>query len=82
MAHKELGDQLMQRVKEDLNGMSAVEMEPKHAGRSINMTLSPLPQARRKRKFKPLDDEELAAADAADAADEEHDDEAHEEVAN
>ena len=33
MAHKELGDQLMQKVKKDLDGMSAVEMEPKHAGR-------------------------------------------------
>ena len=46
MAHKELGDQLMHKVKDDLNGMSVVEMEPKHAGRSINMTLSPLPAAR------------------------------------
>ena len=59
--------------------MSAVEMEPKHAGRSINMTLSPLPQARRKRKFAPMDAEETAAADAADAAEdaegEDHDDE-------
>ena len=79
MAHKELGDQLMQRVKKDLDGMSAVEMEPKHAGRSINMTLSPLPQARRKRKFKPLDEEESAAAEAAEAA-EEHDDDEHEEA--
>ena len=76
MAHKELGDQLMQKVKEDLNGMSAVEMEPKHAGRSINMTLSPLPSNRRKRRFKAMDEEEIAAADAAEAAeDEEHDEE-------
>ncbi len=74
MAHKELGDQLMEKVKKDLDGMSAVEMEPKHAGRSINMTLSPLPAARRKRRFKPMDEEETAAADAADAAEEDHDD--------
>ena len=46
-------------------------MEPKHAGRSINITLSPLPQARRKRKFAPLDEEEIAAADAASEAEDE-----------
>ncbi len=77
MAHKELGDQLMVRVKKDLDSMSVVEMEPKHAGRSINMTLSPLPPARRKRRFKPMDEEEAAAVDAAAEAedqDEGHDD--------
>ena len=79
MAHKELGDQLMQKVKEDLTGMSAVEMEPKHAGRSINMTLSPLPSARRKRKFKPLNEAEAAEAEAAEAAEDE-DTDADEEV--
>ena len=68
MAHKELGDQLMERVKKDLDGMSQVEMEPKHAGRSINMTLSPLPQARRKRRFTPMNEAETAAAEAAEAA--------------
>ena len=78
MAHKELGDQLMQKVKKDLDGMSVVEMEPKHAGRSINMTLSPLPLARRKRKFLPLDEAEIAAADAADEAEEQEDEEGEE----
>ena len=74
MAHKELGEQLMEKVKKDLDGMSQVEMEPKHAGRSINMTLSPLPQARRKRRFTPMDEAETAAAEAAEAAEdaEEH----------
>ncbi len=80
MAHKELGDQLMQRVKKDLDGMSVVEMDPKHAGRSINMTLSPLPLARRKRKFMPMDEAEAAAADAAEAAEDDADaDEGHDE---
>lgn len=51
MAHKELGDAVMRRVKEDLSTMAAVEMEPKQVGKSINMTLSPLPAAKRKRKF-------------------------------
>src|SRR2546422_4895153 len=49
MAHKELGDVLMQRVKADLTTMASVEMEPRHVGRSINMTLSPLPANKRKR---------------------------------
>lgn len=64
-AHKELGDQLMQRVKEDLNSMAQVEMEPKHMGKSINMTLSPLPQAKRKRRFAPLEEHEIDAIDKA-----------------
>ena len=51
MAHKELGDAVMRRVKEDLSTMAAVEMEPKQIGKSINMTLSPLPAGKRKRRF-------------------------------
>ena len=57
MAHKELGEQLMRRVKDDLLTMAAVEMEPKLMGKSINMTLSPLPAGKRKRKFEPPQDE-------------------------
>lgn len=56
MAHQEFGMQLMEKVRDDLNGMSQVEMEPKLAGRNITMTLSPLPAARRKRRFAPPDD--------------------------
>ena len=41
MAHQEFGMQLMYKVRDDLNGMSQVEMEPKIAGRNITMTLSP-----------------------------------------
>ncbi len=51
MAHQEFGMQLMHRVRDDLAGMSQVEMEPKIAGRNVTMTLSPLPAARRKRRF-------------------------------
>ncbi|MGB8352449.1 MAG: translation initiation factor IF-3 [Chthoniobacteraceae bacterium] len=61
MAHQELGMLLMQRVKADLDTMAAVEMEPKLMGKSINMTLSPLPANKRKRKFEPHTDEELEA---------------------
>ena len=66
MAHQELGMALMQRVKTDLNTMAHVEMEPKLVGKSIGMTLSPLPTAKRKRRFLPMGDEELHAEDADD----------------
>lgn len=51
MAHQEFGMQLMEKVRDDLSGMSQVEMEPKITGRNVTMTLSPLPANRRKRKF-------------------------------
>src|SRR5205085_2528015 len=51
MAHQEFGMQLMYKVRDDLAGMSQVEMEPKIAGRNITMTLSPLPASRRKARF-------------------------------
>ncbi len=53
MAHQEFGMQLMGKVREDLSGMSQVEMEPKITGRNITMTLTPLPANRRKRRFAP-----------------------------
>src|SRR5438270_11388579 len=63
MAHQELGIQLMHRVRDDLAGMSQVEMDPKITGRNVNMTLAPLPANRRKRRFlpPPKEDEEAAA---------------------
>jgi translation initiation factor IF-3 len=68
MAHQEFGMQLMEKVKGDLAGMSQVEMEPKIAGRNVTMTLSPLPAARRKRRFSVQEedaDEEAAEKAAA-----------------
>lgn len=53
MAHQELGMELMQRVKADLDTMAQVEMEPRKQGRAIGMMLSPLPAGKRKRKFDP-----------------------------
>src|SRR2546430_5509143 len=51
MAHQEFGMQLMEKVRDDLAGMSQVEMEPKITGRNVTMTLTPLPANRRKRRF-------------------------------
>ncbi len=71
MAHQEFGIQLMHRVRDDLVGMSAVEMEPKIAGRNVTMTLSPLPAARRKRRFSKVEDDvDEAEIEQANEADE------------
>jgi translation initiation factor IF-3 len=51
MAHQDLGLHLMEKLREDLSGMSQVETEPKITGRNLTMTLAPLPANRRKRKF-------------------------------
>jgi len=69
MAHQEFGMQLMEKVRDDLSGMSQVEMEPKIAGRNVTMTLSPLPANRRKRRF--LQPPGAAAASPANGATEE-----------
>src|SRR4051812_45220455 len=61
MAHQEFGMQLMEKVKDELSGMSQVEMEPKITGRNITMTLSPLPANRRKRRFLPPTKDETEA---------------------
>src|SRR5213595_3017911 len=60
MAQQEFGMQLMEKVKDDLSGMSQVEMEPKITGRNVTMTLAPLPANRRKRRFLPPSKEEEA----------------------
>jgi translation initiation factor IF-3 len=58
----------MEKVKDDLSGMSQVEMEPKITGRNVTMTLSPLPANRRKRRFLPSAKEAEAEAEAAESA--------------
>src|SRR5436190_9222675 len=65
MAHQEFGMQLMEKVRDDLSGMSQVEMEPKITGRNVTMTLAPLPANGRKRRFlSPPKEEEEAAVDS------------------
>lgn len=51
MAHQNLGMDVVHRVKGDLATMGHVDMEPKLVGKAIGMTLSPLPEAKRKRRF-------------------------------
>lgn len=68
MAHQEFGMQLMHKVRDDLSGMSQVEMEAKIQGRNITMTLTPLPANKRKRKFAPPTKEEEEAEALASGA--------------
>lgn len=50
-AHRDIGFEVMNKVKHDLKGMAHVDMEPKLAGRAIGMILSPLPEEKRVRRF-------------------------------
>ncbi len=72
MAHKEIGFELMDRVKDDLAGVGHVDAPPRLAGRFISMMISPLPEHLRKPKFKV---HEEPPEDLDDADDEEEDDE-------
>jgi len=64
MAHQEIGMALMAKIKGDLSTMANVEMEPKLMGKNVTMTLAPLPQTKRRRRFmsdevlEPLTDED------------------------
>ena len=70
MAHQEFGMQLMEKVRDDLAGMSVVEMEPKITGRNVTMTLTPLPANKRKRRFAPSAKEgEPAEAESQNGSD-------------
>ncbi|MDA7881648.1 translation initiation factor IF-3 [Akkermansiaceae bacterium] len=77
-AHRDIGFDVMQRVKKDLKGMGHVDMEPKLAGRAIGMILSPLPEEKRVRRFM-LSHGELIHEDEAKDAEFEDDDEHGEE---
>ena len=72
MAHQELGMAVMARVKNDLVEMAHVETEPKLMGRSVNMTLAPLPATKRKRKF--LSSHDLPPLEDSDGDDDEAED--------
>lgn len=50
-AHKDLGFVVMKKIVEDLKTMGQVDQEARLNGRAIGMTISPLPQHQRKRRF-------------------------------
>jgi len=79
MAHKEIGMELMQKIKKDLELMGHPEAEPKLMGKNCFMTIVPLPPGKRKRHF--FSDHEVALQDVDDEdEDEEDDDEEEEEI--
>jgi len=70
-AFKQLGVELMQKVKEDLSTMGSCDLEPKLSGRSVLMMMSPLPSEQQVRKYRLEEHEEdidLEAHEAAEAA--------------
>jgi len=81
-AHREIGFEVVGKVRDDLAGMSHVDMQPKLAGRAVSMVLSPIPAEKRVRKFM-LSHGELIHEDEArdhefdDDDDHEGDDEHH-----
>ncbi len=77
MAHKNLGFDLMNRVRIDLSGVANCDLEPKLSNRNIMMMLSPLPKERQVRKFRhddvEIDEDEIDAHEAAEAEEDDHD---------
>ena len=76
MAHKDLGLKMMEKIKADLETMAVVDLQPKIVGRAVGMTMTPLPPAKRKRRFARPDEsfEEMEANDAAHDLEEAADD--------
>ena len=66
----------MKKIVEDLKTMGQVDQEARLNGRAIGMTISPLPQHQRKRKFH-LFHGELLEEDDFDDDENEHDEEEH-----
>jgi translation initiation factor IF-3 len=70
-AHKDLGMEMMQKIIKDLETMAHVDMPPKLVGRAVGMTLSPLPPAKRKRRFAKIEEEYVEDVDHEDEEDDE-----------
>jgi translation initiation factor IF-3 len=78
-AHKDLGLAMMYKIKQDLETMALVDMPPKIVGRAVGMTMSPLPAAKRKRKYAKIEEEYVEDVDSDE--DEEENNETEEAVA-
>jgi len=76
-AHKDLGFVVMKKIVEDLKTMGQVDQEARLNGRAIGMTISPLPQHQRKRKFHLFHGELLEEDDFDDDEDENENEEEH-----
>jgi translation initiation factor IF-3 len=58
MAHTEIGFEVVKKAVGELAGMGHPDADPKLIGRNIHVMLTPLPVNKRKRKFKPVEDDE------------------------
>lgn len=58
MEHTELGFNTIKRAIEDLSNVATCDNEPRLVGRNITVTLSPLPENKRKRRFTLSDDDD------------------------
>jgi translation initiation factor IF-3 len=56
MAHKEIGIQLVAKIRQDLLHVGTADAEPKLVGKSITLMLTPLPASKRSRKWNHADD--------------------------
>ena len=61
---------MMEKIKKDLETMALVDMPPKLVGRAVGMTMSPLPAAKRKRKFAKIEEEYVEDDDSDEDQDE------------
>jgi translation initiation factor IF-3 len=77
MAHPEIAIRLMEKVIQDLKTMGHPDMPPKLSGKAVGMSMSPLPENQRVRKFRLHDEKYELGEDDSHEADE--DDEEHEE---
>ena len=76
-AHKEIGFVMMTRIIEDLKQIAHVDQEPRLNGRAVGMTLSPLPQHQRKRRFhlfhgELMEEDDFEEDEEGEGFDEEH----------
>lgn len=72
MAHPEIGMELIHKVIEDYKTMAHADSPPRHAGRFISTTLSPLPEQQRVPKF-----HHVKGGDHDEEEDDDHDDDDH-----
>lgn len=80
-AHKDLGLLMMQKIIKDLETMATADMPPKLVGRAVGMTMSPLPAAKRKRRFAKIEGDYIEDVDTDDEDAEDEESEANESTA-
>lgn len=56
MAHKQIGIDLIAKIRVDLSHVGTADSEPKLVGKSITLMLTPLPANKRSRKWNHADD--------------------------